>query len=442
MFHLGWFLGNGFGIQPWRGTWAGNSARDWMKPGIYVDLTTALERAGFDYLFIEDTAMVEDTYKGSMETSLKYGLMTPKNDPLPLVPLLTQATKHIGIINTMSTIQYPPYLAARLLTTLDHLTEGRAGVNVVTSVTHRVAQNFGYDRHMEHDDRYEQAAEWMDVVSQLWESWEPGAVVADTETPMYADYTKVHTIDFEGKFFKVRGPLNTSPGPQRRPVIGQAGNSIPGRNLAAAHADTMLAWGSSIEQMTAFRDDMSQRLIEAGRKPSDCKVMFLASPIIATSDAEARALAGDRTSGTTLAPILNEQEAIDQMLWGMSYASGGEADFSQFDLDAPVPEVIGNGEQSSMKHFYNKNKGLTLRQAALSSITGEGLDLVGSPDTVAAKMGEIMEAVGGDGFLLYPQMTRKAISEITDGLAPALRKRGLTRSEYTHDTFRENLLEF
>jgi alkanesulfonate monooxygenase SsuD/methylene tetrahydromethanopterin reductase-like flavin-dependent oxidoreductase (luciferase family) len=204
----------------------------------------------------------------------------------------------------------------------------------------------------------------------------------------------------------------------------------------------MLAWGSSIEQMKAFREDMSQRLLDAGRKPSDCKVLFLASPVIATTDAEARALAVDGSAGSSLAPNANENEAIEQMLWGLSYGSGGEVDFSQFDLDAPMPEVIGNGEQSSMRNFYNNNKHRTLREAVLQNITGEGLDLVGSPDTVAAKMGEIMEAVGGDGFLLYPQMTRRAIAEITDGLVPALRKRGLTRSEYTHDTFRENLLEF
>jgi len=413
-----------------------------MRPRLYVDLTTSLERAGFDFLFIEDTSMVEDTYQDSMETTLRFGLMAPKNDPAPLVPLLAAATRHIGIIPTISTTQYPPFLAARLLTTLDHLTEGRVGVNVVTSVTNRVAQNFGYDAHLEHDLRYEMAAEWMDVVSKLWESWEPGAVVMDEEGPMYADYTKVHAINHEGRFFKCRGPLNTMPGPQGRPVVAQAGNSPPGRNLAAAHADTMLAWGSSVEQMKAFREDMHERLIAAGRKPSDCKVLFLASPIVAESDAEAREVARDPNSNTGLAAALTDAERIDTLLWGLSYASGGTVDFAQFDLDGPVPDVIGNGEQSSMKHFFESNKGFTLREAALRNLAGEGLDFVGSPTTVAAKMGEVMEAVGGDGFLLYPKMTRRAIAEITDGLVPALQKRGLTRTGYNHENFRDNLLEF
>ena len=436
MFHLGWFLGDSYGIHPWRGTWSGRAKDEWQKPGIYVDLATSLERAGFDFLFIEDTAMVEDTYKGSMETALKYGLFTPKNDPLVLMPLLTQATRHLGIISTISTIQYPPYLAARLMTSLDHLTEGRAGVNVVTSVTHRVAQNFGYDEHMEHDVRYSQAEEWMDVVSKLWESWEPDAYVGDQEAPMLVDHTKVHPIDHVGKYFKVRGPLNTMPGPQGRPVVAQAGNSVPGRNLAARQADTMLAWGRDVEQMKAFREDMQQRLVDAGRKPTDCKVMFLATPIIAETDAQARALDDER-----IHHIAGDDE-IEMALWGLSYGSGGTVDYAQFDLDQPLPDVIGNGEQSSMAHIKKLSEGKTLRQAITGMNVASGLDLVGSPDTVADKMGAIMEEVGGDGFLLYPEMSRRSIATICDGLAPALQKRGLIRTSYSHGTFRDNLLSF
>jgi FMN-dependent oxidoreductase (nitrilotriacetate monooxygenase family) len=436
MFHLGWFLGDSYGIHPWRGTWSGRAKDEWMKPGLYVDLATSLERACFDYLFIEDTAMVEDTYKDSMETALKYGLFAPKNDPLPLMPLMTQATRHIGIISTISTIQYPPFLAARMMTTLDHLTEGRAGINVVTSVSNRVAQNFGFDEHPEHDLRYRMAEEWMEVVSKLWESWEPDAYLGDQETPRLVDHNKVHTIDHVGEFFKVRGPLNTMPGPQGRPLVAQAGNSLPGRNLAAKHADTMLAWGRNVEQMKAFREDMQQRLVDAGRKPTDCKVMFLATPILADTDEQARRMDDERVNHVA------SQEEIEMALWGLSYGSGGTVDFAQFDLDEPLPDVIGNGEQSSMAHIKAQSAGKTLREAITGLNVASGLDLVGSPDTVAAKMGEIMEEVGGDGFLLYPEMSRRSIAEICDGLVPALQKRGLTRTGYEYDTFRENLLAF
>ena len=436
MFHLGWFLGDSYGIHPWTGPWSGNVRKDWMKSGLYIDLTSSLERAGFDYLFIEDTAMIEDTLHGSMETSLKYGIMTPKNDPLVLLPLLAQATRHIGLISTISTIQYPPYLAARLMTSLDHLTEGRVGMNVVTSVTNRVALNFGYDEHMEHDLRYTQAGEWMDVCTRLWESWEPGAYVGDQETPLLVDHTKVHTIDHDGQFFKVRGPLNTMPGPQRRPVIGQAGNSVPGRNLAAQHADTMLAWGNSIEQMTTFREDMQQRLIDAGRKPDEIKVMFLATPTLGDTDADARARKDAIAQAHYDAPI-------DTKLWGLSYISGGTVDFGKFDLDEPVPEIVGNGEQSSLANFYQRAKGKTLREALNARPqVAEDLDLTGTPDTVAVKMGEIMDAVGGDGFLLYPAMDRRTIAETCDGLGAALQKRGLVRTTFEGATFRDNLMAF
>lgn len=436
MFHLGWFLGSGFGIQAWNGTWSGSAMTDWMRPGFYIDLTTALERAGFDLLFIEDTSMIEDTYGGSMDTTLRYGMMAPKSDPVPLVPLLTAATNHIGVVVTMSTIQYPPFLAARSLTTLDHLTEGRAGVNVVTSVTHRVAQNFGFDKHFPHAERYAMAEEWMDVVSQLWESWEPDALVHDQVTPRYADHTKVHTIDFEGKWFSCRGPLNTIPGPQRRPVVAQAGNSGPGRELAARHADTMLALAKTPAEAKALRLDMDERMIRHGRKPQDLKILFMALPTLADTDEDARELHRRAQAAK------HDPRSIEQRLWYLSYVSGGVVDYASHDLDGPVPQELGNGETTTAKAWLEGTETKTLRDFATGP-GGYGMEFVGSPDTVAAEMGEVMEEVGGDGFLLFHfAQTRRIILEITEGLAPALRRRGLIRSGYSHDTFRENLLAF
>lgn len=436
MFHLGWFLGTGFGIQPWHETFSGTNATDWMKPDQYVDLTSSLERAGYDFVFIEDTAMVEDTYGGSAETTLGRGFMVPKNDPLPLVPLMTRRSRHIGVISTMSTIQYPPYLAARLMTSVDHLTEGRAGINVVTSVTNRVAQNFGYDEHLPHDERYVMAAEWMEVVSRLWESWEDGAVLADAEAVRYADHTKVHPIDFRGKYFSSRGPLNTSPSPQRRPVVAQAGNSIPGRELAAQHADTMLAMGRDVAQMKAFKEDMQRRLVAHGRGPDDCKVMFLVTPMLGENDRHAREREMERVAHTS------SPEHIEHVLWELSYISGGTVDFAKFDLDDKMPDILGNGEQSSMKQYVVGNEDKTLREVVTGVRQIGDLGLVGSPDTVAIKMGELMDEVGGDGFLFYDKMTRRNVAEYTDGLSPALRKRGLIRESYDGATFRENLLAF
>jgi long-chain alkane monooxygenase len=435
MFRLGWFLGNGFGMQPWYGDWAGDSMRDWTQPGLYVDLTTSLERAGFDLLFIEDTSMVEDTYGGSAETTLKYGLMAPKNDPVPLVPLLAAATKHIGLAVTMSTIQYPPYLAARSMVTLDHLTGGRAGVNVVTSVTHRVAQNFGLDKHLDHAERYAMAEEWMDVVSALWESWEPDALVHDQRTPRYADHTKVHPIDFVGKYFRCRGPLNTIPGPQRRPVVAQAGNSTPGRELAARNADTMLALAKTPAEMKALRRDMDERLVRHGRDPQDLKILFMAVPFLGDTDRDAQ----DRFDRHHAAK--KDPDRIEQRLWYLSYVSGGVVDYKRYDLDGPVPQEVGNGETTTAKAWLEGSRDITLRDLA-EGPGNYGMEFVGSADTMAGQMAEVMEEAGGDGFLLYPEVTRRSIMEVCDGLAPALRRRGVIRDGYAFPTFRENLRSF
>ncbi|MGW9112532.1 NtaA/DmoA family FMN-dependent monooxygenase [Microbacterium sp. NPDC055683] len=409
---------------------------EWMKPDMYRDMTSALERGGFDFVFIEDTSMIEDTYGGSADLTLARGFMAPKNDPMPLVPLMTQHSKHIGVIATASTTQYPPYLAARQAVTLDHLTEGRYGMNVVTSVTHRVGQNFGYGKLPPHDERYARAAEWLDVVGKLWNSWDDDALVLDQATPRYADASKVHTIDHRGEHFSVRGPLNTIPGPQRRPVVAQAGNSIPGRELAAQHADTMLAMGKSVEQMKAFRDDMRARAAAHGRNPDDLKVMFLVTPMLGETDAHAREREAQRLAYAA------SDASIEHILWQMSYISGGEVDFSSFDLDAKMPDIVGNGEQSSMRQYVVGNEDKTLREVVTTIRQIDDLGLIGSPDTVAVKMGELMDAVGGDGFLLYPEVTRRSIAEYADGLSPALRRRGLIRDGYDHTTLRDNLRSF
>ena len=175
----------------------------------------------------------------------------------------------------MTTGFYPPYLAARLGATLDHLTRGRVGLNLVTAHNDRTAQNFGLDRHYEHDLRYEIADEWIQVVDKLWQSWGPDAVVADPATGMYTNFDKVRPIDFVGKYFKSRGPLNMPPGPQRRPVICQAGLSPAGREFAAKYADTIVARSRGAEAAAKYRADVRARMVQHGRDPDSCKVMSL-----------------------------------------------------------------------------------------------------------------------------------------------------------------------
>jgi long-chain alkane monooxygenase len=306
-------------------------------------------------------------------------------------------------------------------------------------VTDRVAQNYGYEQHLDHDERYRMAIEWTEVVKALQGSWEPGAVVADAMGGYYADASKVHPIDHVGEFFKSRGPLNTIPGPQGILPICSAGGSEMGRQLAAIHDDTMIALSKTPESAKAYREDMRARVAAAGRNPDDVKFLFIASPTIRATDAEAQ----EAAEAARLA--MHSDKAVEYNLWNMSYTSGGRIDFGAIDPDTPVDQIDlskQNGEYTSIEKLFEGQAGKTLREVVATSHQTNDLGLVGSPETVAAKMDEFMQHVGGDGFLVYLPTTRMNMALVSDGLAPALRRRGLIRDEYTGSTLRENLRAF
>jgi FMN-dependent oxidoreductase (nitrilotriacetate monooxygenase family) len=365
-----------------------------------------------------------------MEFYLARALRAPKNDPLPLVPLIAQATTHLGIVPTISTSFYPPFLLARLIATLDLMSKGRMGCNFVTSTAERAAQNFGLDSHLEHDLRYEMADEFVDVVSQLWSSWDADAIVMDREAGVFVDHTKVRAIDFKGRFFSSRGPLNTARPPQGRPVLVQAGGSPQGKRFAAKHMDSVIAAVSTIGEMKAFRIDLRERLAAEGRDPDSCKLFFVASPTVGETDAEAQERSRRRQSQREASPAMT----LAQM------ASLTDIDFATFDLDAPIGELSTNGQQGTLKRFLAQ--GSTLREIARNYRYGLEDELVGTPEHIACAMGEIMEKVGGDGFMFSGPVTRRYVAEITDGIVPALQRLGLVRTAYTHRHFRDNLFAF
>ncbi|MGZ5904784.1 MAG: NtaA/DmoA family FMN-dependent monooxygenase [Reyranella sp.] len=428
---MGWFIGRGYSVHAWNQQWSGTIGTDYMQPDLYIDLVQAMERACFDYVMIEDGSFVPDAYKGSAEWYLHHAYTVPKHDPMPLVPLLAYQSRHLGIVATMTTGFYPPYLAARLGATLDHLTKGRVGLNLVTAHNDRTAQNFGLARHHEHDQRYEIADEWIQVVDKLWQSWEPDAVIADAETGMYADFRKVHPINFTGKYFKSRGPLNMPPGPQRRPVICQAGLSPAGREFASKYSDTIVAVARGVEQAKRYRDDVLARMAGHGRNPDDCKVMFSVSIVLGETVEEAKA-----KKARAEAALISD---LQPRLAFLSFLSG--VDFSKFPLDEPLAEVKTNASRGLTMLLTSGTGKSTLREMLTDPASG-GIDFVGTADSVAAEMGDAAEDIGGDGFMITEGLTRRAISEITDGLAPALKRRGLIRTGYAHKLFRDNLLAF
>jgi FMN-dependent oxidoreductase (nitrilotriacetate monooxygenase family) len=430
-FHMGWFMN--FTTNEWN-TPFGSDGMPWNGK-FYIEMAQAMEKACFDYIMIEDTLMVSEAYGGTSEAYLKYATMAPKHDPAPLAAIMAAATSRMGVVATMSTTFYPPFMLARLCSTLDSIAEGRFGWNIVTSGEDGSAQNFGMEKLTEHDLRYDIADEYLDLVCQLWGSWEPDAVIRDRETNTYADFKKVHPINFSGKYFKSRGPLNTVSSPQGRPVFVQAGGSPRGRQFASKTADSIIAVANGVEGMKSYRDDVRARAAAHGRDPDEIKVLFVISPILGTTEAEA--LARQKLGN-------EDPDFIEQALAGISSVT--DIDFSQFDLDKPLPWLETNGERGSLDKFAQWGSSKTLRQLIVDAGgVSDSIELVGTPDQVAEKMGEAMEEVGGDGFLIsapYMRVSKQYITEICEGLIPALQRRGLTRTAYAHQHLRETLREF
>ena len=432
-FHTAWFL-QGSSIQAWGEAWTGNISEEWMSPDMFLDLCKAIERACFDYMLIEDSIYVGEMWQGSRDIYLKNGMSIPRQEPSMVATLMSAATKHLGIVPTLSTFAYHPYLTARIMSTLDQFSGGRSGWNMVTGSADFAAQNFGQDRLPDHDLRYDMADEYIDIVTKLWDSWEPGAIVANRETGVLVDPAKVHPIDFSGEFYRSRGPLNSGPCPQGRPVIAQAGGSERGRTFAAKHAETIVVHMKGIEQMKAYREDVRRRMVEFGRDPDTCKVLFLIAPILAETDEDAR----ERASRRMASAAKNVDVKLAQLGWSTNI------DFSIFDLDQPVGDLPTNGHQQSLTQLLCKANKPMLREAMTEYGTlGTSFDLIGTPDSVAAKMDEVMQAVSGDGFLFaLPNVNRRNVAEIIDGLFPVLQQRGLARRAYAGKHLRDNLLEF
>ncbi|MBV8165739.1 MAG: NtaA/DmoA family FMN-dependent monooxygenase, partial [Alphaproteobacteria bacterium] len=392
-FHLAWFTN--FAVDEWNLPLSSAGGEPWDGQ-FYVDFAKALERACFDYIMLEDTLMVSEAYGHSMDHALKMASMVPKHDPAPLAALLGASTTRLGVVSTLSTLGYPPFLLARLCSTLDHMARGRFGWNIVTSGEDAAAQNFGLPELPPRQLRYDMADEYMDLVCKLWDSWAEGAIVKDRDADRYADAAKVKTIDFVGKWFKSRGPLNTARSPQGYPTFVQAGGSPRGRQFAAQWADSIIAVANGIPGMKAYRDDVRERAARAGRNPDDIKVLFLVAPVLGETADEARAKHERQVSSPS---FIN---------WSLGLHSAiTDIDFSKYDLDQPLPEKLTtNGESGSLDKFQQWGSGKTLRQLLKEGGNSTSVQLVGTPDQVADQMAECMQAVGGDGWLIKSPLHR------------------------------------
>ena len=429
-FHLGYFTK--FGATSWPGD-GKEFGSQWADGSYHKELAKMLEAAKFDFVFFEDSLIVGDRYANSMELDLKNATLSPKLDPLPLLPLMAQDTSHIGLIATASTTFYPPYLLARLLSTIDSLTKGRAGWNMVTSSERNAAMNFGMDKLLPPNERYDIADEFVEVCKKLWDSWEEGALVADTETGVYVDHNKVHTVNFEGKHFRSRGPLNTLRSPQGYPVLAQAGASERGKQFSSKNAEVVLGMMTGgVPGMKAYRQEIRDRAEKQGRNPDDIKVFFL-TPV------EIFPEGGER-------PEMTEAEKQSAFEHNIVMASSSlDVDFSQYDVDAPVPQDITAGGHTSALEYMKKagrEEGKSLRDLFSAGKGASGMDFSGTVEQVAEKMMAVMDEVGGDGFLIEGSGYNRQLPDLVNGVIPALQRAGAVRTEYEGTTLREILREF
>ena len=429
--HLAQFLVHGptyHSLGMWRHPKTISSGFKWDKPELYQHIARVCERGLFDTVFFADLNYIADTYKGAMASSLMHATQAPEHDPIPLLSFMAAATKKIGVASTFSVSHSHPFYAARLWATLDHLTNGRAGWNVVTSINSNQAANYG-EKRQSTDNRYDRAHEFMEVCQKLWNSWDVDAVKMDHANGIFADPEKVNRIEHTGKFFKSRGPLNVTRSPQNGPAIFQAGTSPKGQDFAVKYADAIFAIQPRPEDAANYFNSIKSQMTDIGRDPDACKILFGMQPIIGSSEAEAR-------------EKQEEHNALVPLEGGMAILSAHlDFDLSKIPADALMSER-NEPELYRMRTRFHKIDGTPMTVAETAARHGQSVSLpqfVGTPQGIADQMEAFINVAGGDGFMLTAIHSPGAIEEFVDLVVPELQKRGIYRKEYKGNTQREIL---
>lgn len=408
----------------------------WRYPGGFPDANfnldhlvrfiRTLEAAKFDAFFMADHLAVMNM---PME-ALKRSATVTSFDPLTLLPALAMVTERIGLIATASTTYNEPYHVARKFASLDHISRGRAGWNLVTSGNPDEALNFGRDAHLDHATRYARAREFFDVVTGLWDSWADDAFLHDVEQGLFFDPDKLHTLNHRGEFLRVKGPLNVARPVQGWPVIVQAGASEAGRQIAAETAEMVFGSASSLEAGQTFYADVKGRMEAAGRARNALKILPGAFVVVGGTEAEARQKK-DR---------LDALVPVESGLANLSVRLGTDA--SGFDLDAPLPEIpASNASKSGQAQIvdYARRTGATVRELARRVGGYGGLTFVGTPEQIADGMQGWLEGEACDGFNVMFPFVPEGLDDFCRGVVPELQRRGLFRTEYEGTTLREHL---
>lgn len=397
----------------------------------WTDLAQILERGFFDGIFIADVLGIYDVYHQSAEHALTGAVQVPVNDPLQIVPAMAAVTKHLGFGVTTSISFEHPYPFARRISTLDHLTKGRVGWNIVTSYLESGSKNLGLKTQVNHDNRYDIADEYLEVLYKLWEgSWEEGSVVRDRESGIFADHKKVHPIQHEGKYFTVPGIHICEPSPQRTPVLYQAGASSRGQKFASQNAECVFIAAPSKIATKKVVQGIRQKLAQEGRDPYSVKIYALLSIVTDETDAKAQAKFKEyQTYGS-----------YDGALTLLSGWSG--VDFSQYQPTDKVEYIQTNAIQSLLDSYVNADpeRVWTIEEIAnWNSLGGNGPVLVGSAETVSDALQQWVEDTDIDGFNLAYILAHQTFADVVEFIVPELQKRGVYQTSYAQGTLREKL---
>ena len=408
----------------------------WRYPGAYADanfnfahikrFAQKLEAGKFDAFFMADHLAVLNMPMDA----LKRSATVTSFEPMTLLPALAAVTEHLGLIATGSTTYEEPFHVARRFASLDHISGGRAAWNVVTTSNPNASLNFGIEAQMEHDERYQRAREFYDVVIGLWDSWADDAFIRDVEAGIYFDPDRLHTLDHKGEYFSVRGPLNIGRPVQGHPVIVQAGASEAGRQLAAETAEAIFASARTLEDSQAFYKDIKARMTALGRDPDHLKVLPGCLVVVGDTVNEAH----QKRS------LLDSKVHYESAVASLSIALGTDARKS--DPDGPLPDVPEtNTSQSGRERAIKlaRQEALTVRELAQRLGGYSGLALVGTPETIADAMEEWLVERGCDGFNIMFPFLPQGLDDFVDRVVPVLQRRGLFRTKYEGPTLRENL---
>ena len=396
----------------------------------YVEITRTAERAKFDMVFLADNVCVRDASMEAISRSAQY---IANFEPITLLAALSAVTTHIGLVATASTSYNEPFHVARKFASLDHLSGGRAGWNLVTSGQEAEAKNFGREKHYQHGERYERAREFAQIVIGLWDSWDDDAFIRDKESGQFFRPEKLHPLNHKGENFSVRGPLNVPRSPQGRPVIVQAGGSEDMIAVAAEFAEVIFCAPLTLQAAQKFYAELKGRVADYGRDPDQVKIMPGLSAIVGRTEAEAEEQYEYLQS--LIHPIV-AREILSLVL--------GSIDLTPYPLDGPFPENLpkSNASQSTYQYVIDmaRNEKLTMKDVALRVAGARGKAVVrGSPQQIADQMEEWFHKVGCDGFNLMPPFLPGGLDDFVELVLPELRRRGLFRTEYRGRTLREHL---